>query len=229
MTGNPTSLAVASKVFQSDGTTIEADPNDAGTYRLSSSRFLDCADDVSVLRIAQRLVVLASAAGSLSMGSPASLAVDRVYKVDDDGSQTHFQICRDNLLIAVHESIGVVVNGVPQVRASRTIDAPRTMETFVLLEANPRVLVAYHELEGAKDWPAVFVAYEAVEAALGGRRKLLQCGLLSKADFEMFEKNANNHRHHVVKRVPREMTLDEGRRFVLSIIRDWIQMKLGAR
>jgi hypothetical protein len=72
----------------------------------------------------------------------------------------------------------------------------------------------------ADDWPALYGAYEAVRAGLGGQKAVEAA--LGKSTRSRFTQTANYFRHTNERLPETPMTFEEGRRFLADLFEVWL-------
>lgn len=204
-----------------------------GDYYLKSTRFADLSAAEEVLRVAIEMVDMINDVAFLHFDNIKSADVDAVAEVHEDGSRCHHVFLRGSA--TARSRVGVARLTVTD-SSGNAVESYQPSAAIVIMGAARRhtaVADALH-FHRKSDWGSLYKVFELIRDDVGGERRLIQRGCVSKRVLSRFRRTAQSRdaigdeARHASKRytAPRHpMTLSEARGVIKGILEHWLQTK----
>lgn len=219
ISGEPFVLESLAKLPATPALIVE---KDKGSVFLLATAFQTTTDEREVYKKAQELVGMLNTLLQVYAGLPGTLQVERIQRVNDDGSVESYVFGAASLA-----SRGYVVASAQGGGRRSLSSVGRALE---VAEQDPKVKEVLMLLgKEPIDWEDCYKVYEAIKKEVGGDEAIVAQGWVSSAnELQLFRQTANALYRHPpgLFNPPRTpMSLSEAERLVAAMLRGWLGKK----
>lgn len=196
---------------------------EANGYYLYSSRFSSAKDAKEVRSIAEKLIQIMLGIAMLLRSDLIPFKIGNVHSQNQDGSNktVYFEV-HIKASFRGKGKFSVLINGIEQ-----KTNTSKAAQFFDVADNGRNVEDALRILAEKKlDWSNLSKIYEIIQSDI--RCNPYKAGLTSKKEETRFTQTAKTKRHPRTKTDPpkRPMSIQEAKKFIISIINKWIDSKI---